>query len=430
VAQPVESPSDGKSSEAVENPTKPAEAFSLRWNDGPVFRAFDNALKLTLGGYLLYDVGWMEHNLAIQNHVLPNAKTKIGEPAYDNEVRALRLNVAGTYLEKVDFKLELDFTGGGQFGRTSTGQPAVLSSDATTLKDASVNFRDLFSFASLKAGYFKEPFSLENLIGQRYRPFMERALPVGTDRNMGLQASGAPFDQRMTWAVGPFVNTDNHGSIDEEKGYSVTGRVTGLPIYADEGRTLIHVALDASYRDTPDGFRLRARPEFHLAPFFADTGTIHGKNLELFDEEAASVLGPLSFQTEILQGTTHGGSGEGRQFDGGYIMASYFLTGENRPYKRSSGVFELLRPKRNAGELKDGVRGLGAWELLARGSYLDLNSKGINGGKLADLTIGVNWYLNAHLRIMANYILSDVADNAVSRGGLENIFGLRFQVNF
>ena len=359
--QQAETPPEGKSSEAGENSSRPADSlFSLRWNDGPVFLMFDNSLKLTPGGYLLYDFGWMEHNLSIQNHVLPNAKTTIGEQAYDNEVRSFRMNLAGTYLDKVDFNFELDFTGGGQLGRTSSGQPAVLSSDATTLKLAFLNFRELLPFdTSLKAGYFKEPFSLENLIGQKYRPFMERALPVGTSRNMGLQASGAPLDQRMTWAIGPFVNTDDHGSIDAENGYSVTGRVTGLPIYADEGRTLIHVALDASYRDTPDGFRLRVRPEFHLAPYFADTGTIHGKNLELFDEEAASVLGPLSFQTEILQGTTHGGSGEDRQFSGGYVMASYFLTGENRPYKRSSGTFDLLRPKRNAGESEGWRQGMG-----------------------------------------------------------------------
>jgi len=32
------------------------------------------------------------------------------------------------------------------------------------------------------------------------------------------------------------------------------------------------------------------------------------------------------------------------RFGGGYVSASYFLTGESRPYDRSAGLFGRLKP--------------------------------------------------------------------------------------
>ncbi|MBI3462588.1 MAG: hypothetical protein HY000_05935 [Planctomycetes bacterium] len=63
---------------------------------------------------------------------------------------------------------------------------------------------------------------------------------------------------------------------------------------------------------------------------------------------------------------------------------------------------------------------------MARWSYLDLNDENIDSGILNDVTLGVNWYLNAYTRLMFNYIhlfLNDPvtdhsdADIFASRGG-------------
>ena len=56
------------------------------------------------------------------------------------------------------------------------------------------------------------------------------------NRGTGIKLSNFAFDRRLTWAVGWFNDwlfTDE--SLDESDNI-FTGRITGLPVYADEGR--------------------------------------------------------------------------------------------------------------------------------------------------------------------------------------------------
>ena len=61
-------------------------------------------------------------------------------------------------------------------------------------------------------------------------------------------------------------------------------------------------------------------------------------------------------------------------FNGGYVNASYMITGEHLGYDRATGYDDRLIPFRNIGSYKDGKRGWGAWQLAARFSWIDLNS--------------------------------------------------------
>ena len=69
--------------------------------------------------------------------------------------------------------------------------------------------------------------------------------------------------------------------------------------------------------------------------------------------------------------------------------------------------------------------GAGAFEVIARYSYVDLDSAGIQGGELQDWTAGLNWYPGQFTRVMTNYIL------ARPEGfGTEHIFLVRFGIIF
>ena len=61
-------------------------------------------------------------------------------------------------------------------------------------------------------------------------------------------------------------------------------------------------------------------------------------------------------------------------FDGYYVQAGYFLTGEHRPYVFGRGGFGRVKPKSIFG--KDDGRG--AWEIAARYSTLDLTDGAVD----------------------------------------------------
>ena len=144
--------------------------------------------------------------------------------------------------------------------------------------------------------------------------------------------------------------------------------------------------------------------------------------MDLFGSEAAVVYGPLSIQTEYMVMSVDRRGFEDPVFSGGYIYASYFLTGEYRPYKMTDGEFDRVKPRKN---FSIEGKGLGAWEVAFRYSTMDLNDKSVNGGFLRDFTWGLNWYLNPNTRVMLNYIYAD--EQPI---GEADIIQARFQFDF
>ena len=82
--------------------------------------------------------------------------------------------------------------------------------------------------------------------------------------------------------------------------------------------------------------------------------------------------------------------------------------------RKNVGAFGRVFPDRKSG----------AWELIGRYSYLNLDSDGIQGGVLHDWTAGVNCYLTPYSRFMFNYIAANLEGFDV-----EHIVQVRLQVN-
>ena len=101
-------------------------------------------------------------------------------------------------------------------------------------------------------------------------------------------------------------------------------------------------------------------------------------------------------------------SGDIGSANGGFIQAGYFITGETRTYK--GGKFNRTKP---AKPLSAG--GMGAFEVAARFDTLDARSAGDE--KVDAFTLGVNWYLESHLRVSANY--TDASGDKFEADGLQ-----------
>lgn len=295
-------------------------------------------------------------------------------------------------------------------------------------------------------GHMKEPFSLEEWTSGTSTTFMERALPVvafAPGRNVGIRRQSPVLNDRMTWAVGAFLNTISFSTIGEgidslsqANGYNLTGRVTAVPWYEDGGGRLLHLGLGYShgFRDENDPnqqVEIATVPESNLKnDKLVDTDKFALNSMERVNLELALVSGPFSFQGEYFHVFTDSDIEGNPDFGGYYAFVSYFLTGEHRIYGTENGAFLRLVPRQDFGF---GKGGWGAWELALRYSYVNSNGNEIQGGIERNVTLGLNWYLTSTTRFMFNYIRADVKDRRSAPSvpdGNADIFQMRFQFEF
>jgi phosphate-selective porin OprO/OprP len=258
---------------------------------------------------------------------------------------------------------------------------------------------------------------------------------------VGVAAEGAPFEKRALWQLGFFRETDDFGFDSDDWGngnWNLTTRLAGVPLYAEEGKQVVHLGASYSHqwRDAAAGLRYSQRPEAHLATRYLDTqlegADLSASDADLFNVELAGVLGSLSAQAEFTGSGVALEGGSDPFFWGAYGQLSWFLTGERRPYDLGKGRFGRLVPKAS---FDPAAGGWGAWEIAARYSYLDLADAGVQGGEQWDVTGGLNWYLFPNMRIMLNYVHFDVSDRLLVAGdpdvdGHGDLVETRLQVDF
>jgi phosphate-selective porin OprO/OprP len=359
-------------------------------------------LEVKIGGRVYQDWGWFSGD--------DNAIAAFG---YDSgtEYRTARFSAEAIYWGHVKGKAEVDWS------------------------DGKVVFKDVYMELmglpfNITVGHFKEPFSLEELTSSRFVTFMERASinqAFVPSRNAGLQFSANLADKMIYFAVGAFKEIGdfpNNLTVNgAEDLWAITARLAASPVYNEETKTVVHLGVAFSSRDFGDNatMRYRSRPETHMGNRLIDTHDITATAATLFGAEAAGVFGSFSVQGEYVSNSLDAPDSGDPVFSGYYIESSLWLTGENRNYKRSAAAFD--RPKvKNLFLLQDGF---GALQLAARYSNLNLNDGDIEGGKMNDFTIGLNWYPVDNARIMLNYIISDT-----DKFGSFNAFEVRFQYDW
>ncbi len=194
-----------------------------------------------------------------------------------------------------------------------------------------------------------------------------------------------------------------------DESWGVNGRVTWEPIF-DTGK-ILHLGASGFYRtalksgDVADAVRLSDRPNIRIDNGnIADTGVITGvESLRYAGVEAAGVFGPLTVAGEYGRLWLDRPAFANESFDGFYAYATYFLTGETRPFR--GGNFDRVKPFRELG--KDG---LGAFELAIRYDRLDLSNTPVvarAGNEAESWTFGLNWYFNPFAKLLFNWVRFD-----------------------
>ena len=400
------------------------------YNKGLKMMTADKKFKFQIGGRIMADFAFFD----------PDATyiAAIGDEKNGAELRRARIFIAGLLYNKIGFKVQYDFASTSDDGGGSGGK------EEPNFKDVYIQLVNLPVVGNFRVGHFKEPWSLEVRTSSKYITFMERSLvneALARGYGLGLGFFNHALDKRLTWNVGVFYDTNSEAppvtNASNGPGQVIFAfRLTGLPLYQDKGNKLVHVGFSYAHENqgAADTTRISTRPEAHLAANRSvDTGIIPVENVNRYDIEAAAVYGPFSLQGEYLMwnGSTPAGI-PGVHYDGWYAHASYFLTGEHRKYKTKSGKFGRVSPKNNF----DGEGGWGAWQLALRYSTLDLNddnsAPAYRGGKIDNITVGLNWHLNPMTRFMFNYINTNVDSDTVPSvdAGNMDTFMARFQLDF
>lgn len=378
-----------------------SHAVEVKTGDGIKFVSDDGAFEFDIDGRIQVDL-----QLADEDGIDYPSQT---------EFRRARLAVEGVVYEDYGYKLQYD-----------------VADDDLSLKDAYISYQGL-EYGDIRIGQFKQPFSLEELTSSKYITFTERSLPVAsvaTSRRIGLGwFSGADNWSAAASAYGQEAGNEQDG----DEGFGVGLRGTFAPI-AEKDR-VVHLGAAVNWEETEDtdlgfedeGFRFRARPDVHRGPRAFDTGLLPASSATKYGLELATVFGPFSFQAEYIGVDTDLNDDDdqdfGEQFEdlesgdveGWYAFASWFLTGESRPYKASSGTFKGVDP----------INDYGAFELAVRYDTVEQPDAEVTN-EVEAVTLAANWYVNKYVRIWADYIMAQ--DTNGDTEDEPNFFVLRTQV--
>ena len=288
------------------------------------------------------------------------------------------------------------------------------------IKDAFVRY--LFNKGQLKAGNFKEPFSMEETTTSRYVTLIERPMidKLAPSRHLGI--SVRKFGMKYFAEGGIFFSEprnplmqDQNKKNGQNSGYSLTGRVAYVPIRTKE--MTLHFGLAGSYRtpklvelgDPSGSFRYSTKAETSInRKKYIDTDFIENVNFStLFGAEAAFAYKNFRVQGEYIRSDIKRDAalvpdGEDKaQVNGFYALGSWLIFNGDYYYNMGEAEFSQINFRHNK---------KGALEFALRYDFVDANSfkEGENipfipGGSSEGYTAGLTYYFNYNVKATVNY---------------------------
>jgi phosphate-selective porin OprO and OprP len=379
-------------SEAVEE-SKKAAPFTAGWKDGFLLQTPDKSFLLRITGQIQADY----------RDYLDNDDTTDIDSFF---VRRARLGIESTVFNYYEFRLLPDF---------GLGQARV--------QDAYLNVH-YCDWLQVEMGKFKQPFSYEQLIQDRFVPTIERSIidQLVPARDVGFMLHGQKlFDDRLDWAIA-VSNGEINGDNDTNSHKDVAGRIVLRP-FNDPSASCwlrgLQIGISGTMGNEQEPIspaRLRS-PAF--VPWFQFNKTVVADgDRDRWSPEVAYFCGPFGFAAQYLHETQEmrpNSVAPGSKIlvdvpsEGYYFMATYLITGEHR-----TSYSEAIEPAVPF-DPHCPFAAPGAWEFVGRFSRLRLGDEVFAPGvaRLADptsfssgaseLTLGSNWYLNRWVRTQFNW---------------------------
>jgi phosphate-selective porin OprO/OprP len=394
-----------------------------------------NAIFLT--GRLHYDIGdYLDYKPGSKFAAVQDLNSGVN-------ARRARLGIVGRFMHDWDYTFIYDF------GGSSDGYPPLTGALSSGIENALLTYNGLKNRGVpvvFDIGYMDVPFSLEESNSSNDVPFVERASIINVATNIFANdfrsALGARSYDDHYWAglylTGPTSGTSH--TTGEQIG--IAGRAGYNFWQSPDG--FLHLGADAGALlkpPAPRGIRsitLSDRPELRVDPtqILSTGGALGTAANPLNNAVVYGLEGAFEWRNFVVSGEYYridvNRQGLGTNtFDGGYIEGSWVITGEQRKYSPPSGGY--LRPvPAHMFAPWDGEWGTGAFELAARYSTINLNdhfipgvaptpgSNAVGGGQQTVYAVGLNWYPNANVRFLFDYLHGDINKrfSTASGGGI------------
>jgi phosphate-selective porin OprO/OprP len=314
-----------------------------------------------------------------------------------------------------------------------------------TLYEANLNFTGFKPFTAT-LGYFKPWFSLYDSQSSNDFLLMERPSVIEIARNVaagdaratipGLKASTERYFAALALTGPPFGAQTSNLLNGEQLG--TVGRIAGRPYYDEDwnlhldfsGEYVFHPNFNAagtpgvsqktlSFQDRPED---RAADQNRLI----STGNISSTTANVYGGEVA-----INWRNLLVQGGYYqigdnqsakplNAPAPSLSFNGGYVEGGWNITGE--PFRYNVGSAAFARPKVNDPFIinENGVSpGIGAWQVAARYSAMNLNSNvtpgrsqtltgGVFGGYQQIVGAALSWYPNDWIRFELQFQYTQV----------------------
>lgn len=378
-------------------------------------RTADGRFQMAFRGRFQFDSGMFFQDSDLPSFVAPGHDLHNGA-----NFRRAQIGVEGRVYRDFNYEFVFDF---GSSGTERAGQIYLLRVAYTGIPYFTIN-----------AGAIQPKFTLDDSTSSAEITFLERASIIntildpfgGSDSRRGVEliyqradlfrgGDNLLISTAFTGERIAAIKTDDEGS-------QLTGRIA-YRFHSDE-RSNFQVGLDAArILNKPNGMlSFSDRPETRVDGTqlvgFGSSGlaaAVPAKTAWLYGIEGAMNIGSFYLGGEYYRfGLDRTDPAfKDPKFSGWYLQASYFLTGEMRPYLPASAAFgspAVVSPF----ALDSGS--WGTWEVKARYSNNTLDAfagdalagNRVLGGEQNIVTIGANWYLNRNLRWMFDYLIADV----------------------
>ena len=361
----------------------------------------DGRFKAAFGGRLQLDAGGFIDDV-----------TNLGDGF---ELRRARIKSYGHVFTDWQYKIEFNFD-------NDLDVPVT---------DAWVRYNGFKPF-TITVGNQKVPFGQQSMTSSNWQVFQERALPDAFidngetgRRRLGVVLGSYGEHWNVYW--GAFAEGVGLSKASSED-FGTAARLVWAPIAEDTQVLTFGGSVDYRIFNGPSALRISSQPESHIAGVrLVDTGVLQNeRDHVLFNFETSMVHGPFHAQAEYTGSSLRRRGLQDLYFQGYYVQAGWFITGESRNYDVKSGKYKRPAPKRTP---------LGAWEVAARWSSIDLQNKEIRGGRENNFTAGLNWWTNRSIMFRFNYVYGMLRPNTteLSPGGIDediHAFSARMQIVF